>query len=136
MVRSGTWGGQPARRVGYHLFWLWPRARFVSNAGFFVPTDIAVGPDGTIHVADSGNHRVVMLSATGEYQADWAIPDADSNIFSPEQIAASPDGSTVYATDLGPQSRARAGRRPTFVSGPSKSRPPLGRERPACWCPS
>ena len=92
-------GGQPARRVGYHLFWLWPRPA-LSNAGFFVPTDIAVGPDGTIHVADSGNHRVVMLSATGEYQADWAIPDADSNIFSPEQIAASPDGSTVYATDL------------------------------------
>ncbi len=91
--------GQPARRVGYHLFWLWPRP-VSSNAGFFVPTDVAVGPDRTIHVADSGNHRVVMLSATGEYQADWVIPDADPNIFSPEHIAASPDGSTVYATDL------------------------------------
>ena len=65
-----------------------------------MPTDIAVGPDGTIHVADSGNHRVVMLSANGAYQADWAIPDADPNVFSPEQIAVSPNGSTVYATDL------------------------------------
>ena len=91
--------GQPTRRVGYHLFWLWPRP-VSSGAGFFVPTDVAVGPDGTVHVADSGNHRVVMLSANGEYQAEWGIPDPDPNIFSPEQIAASPDGSTVYATDL------------------------------------
>ena len=41
-----------------------------------------------------------MLSANGAYQADWAIPDADPNVFSPEQIAVSPNGSTVYATDL------------------------------------
>jgi hypothetical protein len=54
-----------------------------------------VGPDGFIHVADSGNHRVVMLSAEGEYLAEWRIPDADPNIFSPEHIAASPDGSTI-----------------------------------------
>lgn len=90
---------QPMRRVGYHLFWLWPRP-VSSNSGFFVPTDAAVGPDGAIHVADSGNHRVVMLSANGEYLAEWGIPDADPNIFSPEHIAASPDGLTVYATDL------------------------------------
>ena len=51
-------------------------------------------------VADSGNHRVVMLSPAGEYLAHWQIPNASSGVFSPEHIAVSPDGSTVYATDL------------------------------------
>lgn len=92
--------GQPLRRAGYHLFWLWPRPA-TSTAGFHVPTDVAIGSGGVIHVADSGNHRVVMLSPTGEYLAHWRIPDANPNIFSPEHIAVSADGSTVYATDLG-----------------------------------
>lgn len=91
--------GAPIRRVGYHLFWVWPR-RVASPAGFAVPTDATVGPDGLTHVADSGNHRVVMLSASGGYVAEWRIPDANPNIYSPEHVAVSSDGSTVYATDL------------------------------------
>jgi hypothetical protein len=75
--------GQPRRRIGYHLFWLWPRP-ISSNAGFFVPTDAAVGAGGLIHVADSGNHRVVMLSADGRYLGHWSIPDPARDIFSPE----------------------------------------------------
>lgn len=92
--------GDAIRRVGYHLFWLWPRPAS-STAGFSVPTGASAGPNGIIHVADSANHRVVMLSARGTFLADWRIPDADRDIYSPEQIAASPDGSTAYATDLG-----------------------------------
>lgn len=91
--------GTPIRRAGYHLFWVWPRP-VASSAGFAVPTDAAMGPDGLIHVADSGNHRIVMLSAGGSYVAEWRIPDADPNIYSPEHLAVSSDGSTVYATDL------------------------------------
>ena len=91
--------GQPLRRVGYHLLWLWPRPAAATD-GFFVPTDAAIGASGIIHVADSGNHRVVMLSPEAEYVAEWRIPDTDPNVFSPEHIAVSPDGSTVYATDL------------------------------------
>jgi DNA-binding beta-propeller fold protein YncE len=41
-----------------------------------------------------------MLSSAGEYLAHWQIPNASSDVFSPEHIAVSPDGSTVYATDL------------------------------------
>jgi DNA-binding beta-propeller fold protein YncE len=90
---------KPLKRVGYHLFWLWPR--LVSwNSGFKVPTSVAEGPDGLLHVADSGNHRVVMLTADGERVTNWVIAGANPNIFSPEHIAVSPDGSTVYATDL------------------------------------
>lgn len=91
--------GRPLRRVGYHLFWLWPRPA-ASHEGFFVPTGVAVGRDGILHVADSGNRRVVMLSAKGEYVTDWRLPNPDSNVYSPEHVAASADGSTVYATDL------------------------------------
>jgi DNA-binding beta-propeller fold protein YncE len=64
------------------------------------PTGVAVGSNGLIHVADSGNHRIVMLSAKGEYMADWSIPDSNPKVFSPEQVAVSRDGETVYATDL------------------------------------
>lgn len=91
--------GDAIRQVGYHLFWLWPRP-VSSTAGFAVPTDAVAGPNGVVHVADSANHRVVMLSARGAYLADWRIPDANPDIYSPEHIAISPDGSTVYATDL------------------------------------
>lgn len=91
--------GKSIKRVGYHLFWLWPRL-VSSNSGFKVPTSVAEGPDTFLHVADSGNHRVVMLTAKGERITDWVIQGADPNIFSPEHIAVSPDGTTVYATDL------------------------------------
>ncbi len=91
--------GGPIRQVGYHLFWLWPRP-VPSTAGFAVPTDAVAGSNGAVHVADSANRRIVMLSARGVYVADWRIPDANPDIYSPEHIAISPDGSTVYATDL------------------------------------
>ena len=91
--------GEAIRQAGYHLFWLWP-LRVSSTAGFAVPTDASASPNGIVHVADSANHRIVMLSARGAYLADWRIPDANPDIYSPEHIAVSPDGSTIYATDL------------------------------------
>lgn len=91
--------GRPLRRIGYHLLWLWPRPAS-SDAGFFVPTDVAAGRGGLLHVADSGNRRIVMLSADGAYVTEWRLPDAGSRVFSPEHVATSPDGATVYATDL------------------------------------
>lgn len=51
-------------------------------------------------MADSGNHRLVMLSSDGEYVAEWRVPDANPRVYSPEHVATSADGTTVYATDL------------------------------------
>lgn len=90
--------GQPLNRLGYHIFWLWPRPA-AANRGLNVPTGVAIGRDGLIHVADSGNHRVVLLSAPGAFLAQWKIPDANPAVYSPEQIAISPDGQTIYTTD-------------------------------------
>jgi sugar lactone lactonase YvrE len=36
-----------------------------SAARFFLPTGLALGPDGTLYVADQGNHRIRMVSAAG-----------------------------------------------------------------------
>jgi tripartite motif-containing protein 71 len=91
--------GAPLRRRGYHLFWVWPRPAG-STSGLFVPTGAAVDGRGAIHVADSGNHRVVMLSSDGGYITDWRVPDPNPGVYSPEHVAVSADGATVYATDL------------------------------------
>ncbi len=91
--------GNPIRRVGHHLFWLWPR-RASGTQGFHVPTDAAVGVNRLIHLSDSGNHRIVMLTTDGRFISDWKLRDVKREIYSPEHIAVSPDGSTVYATDL------------------------------------
>jgi len=91
--------GQPVRRVGRHLLWLWPRPAD-GRRGFNVPSGIAVAPNGFVLVADSANHRIVMLSPDGAYVTDWSLPDADPAIYSPSKIALSSDGATAYATDF------------------------------------
>jgi len=91
--------GKPIRRVGRHLLWLWPRPA-TGEAGFNVPSGVAAAPNGFVVVADSANHRIVMLSPDGAYVTDWSLPDADPAIYSPSKIALSSDGATAYATDF------------------------------------
>lgn len=59
----------------------------------YVPTGIAIDPSGRVHVFDSGNHRVQVLSDTGAFLALWGdetvFPlyyrgmefDADGNLY-------------------------------------------------------
>ena len=91
--------GAPDAELGYRLLWLWPRPAD-GVEGFNVPTGAAVARDGTLHVADSANHRVAMLSHKRELLAEWKLPEPDERVYSPEQVAVSPDDATVYATDL------------------------------------
>ncbi len=91
--------GDAQRQRGYHLFWIWPRPAS-SAAGFNAPTGVAVARSGVLHVADSGNHRIVMVSQTGERLAHWDLADPNPAVYSPEYVAVSPDGGTLYATDF------------------------------------
>ncbi len=63
------------------------------------PRNLAVGPDGSIYVADSGNHRVQVFDAAGNYLLQWGSEGAGPGQFSePWGIAVGPDG-RVYVAD-------------------------------------
>ncbi|HIQ08837.1 MAG TPA: TIGR03663 family protein [Anaerolineaceae bacterium] len=73
---------------------------------FHNPRAVAVAPDGTLYVADSGNHRIIHLSADGQVLQTWGTfgdinqdPDnAPPGTFNePWGIAVGPDGSVHVA---------------------------------------
>lgn len=75
------------------------------NAQFQSPRGVAAAPDGTVYVADSGNHRIQHISADGQFMQSWgnfadaskgAAPGGTFN--EPWGIAVGPDGS-VYVAD-------------------------------------
>jgi uncharacterized protein (TIGR03663 family) len=70
-----------------------------------LPRDLAVAPDGTLYIADTGNHRIQHLTADGEVLQTWgqfadvANGEAPGGTFNePWGIAVAPDGS-VYVAD-------------------------------------
>lgn len=92
--------GHAAAGWGWNLFWLWPRPA-KGASGFSVTTGVAWGPRGRlIHVADSGNHRIVMLDRHGAYVNAYRIKAQGNGFETPPSIAVSPDGSRVYAADI------------------------------------
>ena len=54
----------------------------VSAGAFNYPTDVAIGPDGTIFVADGYNDRVQAFTADGRFSHKWGGPFA-MNIYGP-----------------------------------------------------
>lgn len=69
------------------------------------PRAVAVAPDGSLYVADAGNHRIQHLSAAGELLGGWGQfadvgqGDAPGGTFNePWGVAVAPDGS-VYVAD-------------------------------------
>jgi len=76
-IQRYTPSGDPRAAWGWHLFWLWPLPNGGSE-GFDIPTDVAAGPKGLIHVADSANNRIAMLDKQGVFVTDWTIPDPAS----------------------------------------------------------
>ena len=76
-----------------------------STLQFNRPHGLAFAPDGTLYVADSGNHRILHISTNGEILHSWgtfadqAAMEAPGGTFNePWGIAVSQDG-TVYVTD-------------------------------------
>lgn len=67
------------------------------RAAFRVPTGVALDSQGRIHVADSANRRVVLLSPEGRFLGDWKMKDGKPNVYSPTRVAVL--GDKVLAVD-------------------------------------
>lgn len=70
---------------------------------FFEPWGIAVGPDGSVFVADTWNHRIQKFSPEGEFITMWGYfgqaetPDA---FWGPRDVTTSQEG-IIYVSDTG-----------------------------------
>lgn len=65
------------------------------------PHGIDIGPDGLIYVADSNNHRIVVMSPDGVIQRQiggYGLAPAEGGLNEPWDVGVGPDG-TVYVAD-------------------------------------
>jgi DNA-binding beta-propeller fold protein YncE len=69
-----------------------------SHGWFKVPTSIALGPDGTVFVADQENNRVQKFTRTGQFLTAFGTPH-DGAGYTESAVAVAADG-TVYSVNL------------------------------------
>ena len=81
-------------------FWLYTLSSALSDVETLnAPLDVAVAPDGSVYVLDSGNQRVQRFSAEGLFQTAFGSYGSRQGQFNdPERLAIGPDGS-VYVAD-------------------------------------
>lgn len=67
-------------------------------AQFTTPRNIAIGPDGNLYVADSGNHRIQVLDSDGNFLREWGqFGSAPGELNEPWGITV--DSQFVYVAD-------------------------------------
>jgi DNA-binding beta-propeller fold protein YncE len=74
-----------------------------SNGEFNEPWGIAVGPDGSVYVADTWNHRIQKFSATGTFLKTWGLnqaSDPEYQLFGPRAVAVDSQG-RAFVADTG-----------------------------------
>ncbi|NLN69995.1 MAG: TIGR03663 family protein [Chloroflexi bacterium] len=76
----------------------------IAPAGFFnEPWGLAIGPDGSVFVADTWNHRIQKFSAEGEFITQWGqfgAAETAHHFWGPRGVAVDHKG-RVFVTDTG-----------------------------------
>ncbi len=73
------------------------------NGTFYEPWGVAVGPDGTVYVSDTWNHRIQRFSAEGEFLSQWGFfgqGETPFALWGPRDIAIDSQGQ-VFVSDTG-----------------------------------
>ena len=81
---------------------LGPDGTFIAQwaPGFYGPRRIAIGPDDSIYVVDSGDNRIVKLSSDGEVLASWGSEGSgDGQFRGISSVAVDPTTNKVYVAD-------------------------------------
>ena len=65
---------------------------------FLSPRNLAIGPDGRIYVADSGNHRIQVFDEDGQFLTSWGSFGSDPGLLN-EPWSLALDDEYVYVTD-------------------------------------
>jgi DNA-binding beta-propeller fold protein YncE len=79
-----------------------PNGAFIAEwaPGLYGPRKIAIGPDDSIYVVDSGRNRIVKFSPDGQVLASWGIEGTgDGQFRGQSSVAVDPTNNKVYVAD-------------------------------------
>jgi DNA-binding beta-propeller fold protein YncE len=79
-----------------------PNGTFIAEwtPGLYGPRRIAIGPDGSVYVVDSGRNRIVKFSLNGQVLATWGTEGSGDGQFKGfSSVAVDPNTNKVYVAD-------------------------------------